>query len=120
MPFNTFVPETTWMERINATRAMLDVNWFVYPQLQDHDFREDVPRAGRARGHGARRARGARPCRAGPRLVRPARRPVDKQLVVVEGAGHRPSFEDPAGFSQLMREVAAAVPAASVDATSAG
>ena len=119
MPFNTFVPETTWMERINAMRAMLDVNFFVYPQLQDHDFREDVPALDvpvvMVIGEHEARGRSVLARDWFDQLDAP-----DKQLVVVEGAGHRPSFEDPAGFSQLMREVATAVPAASVDAASAG
>lgn len=31
----------------------------------------------------------------------------DKQRVIIEDAGHRPSFEQPDAFADLMREVAA-------------
>ena len=109
MPFNTFVPETTWMERINATRAMLDVNFFVYPQLQDHDFRDDVPALEvpvvMVLGEHEARGRAVLARDWFDRLEAP-----EKQLVVVEGAGHRPSFEDPSGFAELMRDVADRAP----------
>ncbi len=104
MPFNTFVPENTWMDRINAARGMFDVNWFVYPELQDYDFRRDVPELAvpvwivlgeyEARGRDVL----ARDWFAA--LQAPA-----KELVVFEGAGHRPSFERPGEFARLMEEV---------------
>ncbi len=76
MPFNTFVRENSLLDRINALRGLLDVNVFVYPQLQDYDFRRDAARLERPRLHGDRPVRGARPRGARRRLVRPARRTV--------------------------------------------
>ena len=104
MPFNSFVPENTVMDRINAARALFDVNWFVYPQLQDYDFRRDAPRLEVPVYivHGRYEARG--------RDV-PLREWFDvleapsKQLVVFEHSGHRPTFEEPDRFTALMADV---------------
>lgn len=105
MPFNTFVPENSLMDRINAARGMVDVNWFVYPQLQEHDFRTDVPAlevpVWVVLGEHEARGRDVLARQWFEILEAPS-----KELVVVEGAGHRPSFEDPAAFTQLLRRVA--------------
>lgn len=106
MPFNVFVPENTLMDRINATRAMFDVNWFVYPQLQDYDFRRDVTRL-EVPVHlvmGRHEARGrAVPAREWFQLLHAP----SKELVVFDDSGHRPSFEQPHEFAALMADVLA-------------
>jgi proline iminopeptidase len=107
MPFNTFVDENSWLDRINAARGMLDVNYFVYPQLQDYDFRRevldlDVP-VYMVLGEHEARGRAVLANEWFDLLDAPF-----KDRVVFEGAGHRPSFERPAEFTRLMREVVAA------------
>ncbi len=106
MPFNVFVPENTLMDRINATRAMFDVNWFVYPQLQDYDFRRDVTRL-EVPVHlvmGRHEARGrAVPAREWFQLLHAP----SKELVVFDDSGHRPWFEQPHEFAALMADVLA-------------
>lgn len=101
MPANVLVPENAWMDRVNAIRAMFDVNWFVYPQLQDLDLRDRVPRLDVpvVVVLGEHEARGrAVPARAWfEALDAPS-----KRLVVFDGAGHRPSFEDPGAFADLL------------------
>jgi proline iminopeptidase len=104
MPFNTFVPENSLLDRINALRGMFDVNYFVYPQLQDHDFRSDVPRLD-VPVHlvlGAHEARGRAVLAEDwfEQLQAPA-----KELIIFDRSGHRPSFEQPAEFASLMRRI---------------
>ncbi|MGD9029406.1 MAG: alpha/beta hydrolase, partial [Anaerolineae bacterium] len=43
MPAILFVPEYTWMDRIDAFRGFLDTFSVLYPQLQNIDFRRNVP-----------------------------------------------------------------------------
>ena len=43
LPSNLFVPEHSVMDRINGLRAFLDTFSVLYPQLQEIDFRRDVP-----------------------------------------------------------------------------
>lgn len=43
MPAILFVPDYNWMERFNGFRSFLDTFAVLYPQLQDLDFRVDVP-----------------------------------------------------------------------------
>lgn len=104
MPFNTFVPENSLLDRINALRGMLDVNYFVYPQLQDHDFRRDVPELEVPvyLVLGAHEARGRAVLAEDwfGQLEAPF-----KELIVFERSGHRPSFEQPADFATLLRRV---------------
>ena len=106
MPFNTFVPENSLLDRINALRGMLDVNYFVHPQLQDHDFRRDVPVLDVpvyiVLGRFEARGRAVPATEWFDRLEAP-----HKQLVVFEESGHRPSFEQPDDFARLLRDVAA-------------
>jgi pimeloyl-ACP methyl ester carboxylesterase len=104
MPFNTFVPENTFMDRVNAMRGMFDVNWFVYPQLQDHDFRRDVTRLAVPvyLVHGRYEARGRDvPLREWFEVLEAP----TKELRIFERSGHRPTFEQPAAFVEVMLEV---------------
>jgi len=107
MPFNTFVPENNLLDRINALRGMFDVNYFVYPQLQDYDFRRDAPRLDvpvyMVLGEYEARGRAVLANEWFDLLDAPS-----KQRIVFDQSGHRPSFEQPADFARLMRTVAAA------------
>ena len=70
LPATLFVPENDLMDRVNGLRSFLDTFSVLYPQLQDIDFRRDVPEPGRAGVPGRRRARGPRPGRPGRGVVR--------------------------------------------------
>ena len=104
MPFNTFVPENTFMDRVNALRGLLDTYSQLYPQIQEVDFRDDVVELEVPfyMVTGAYEARGRRVLSNEwfDRLSTPS-----KELIVFDESGHRPSFEQPAEFAALMRRV---------------
>lgn len=106
MPFNLFVPENDFMDRFNGLRAFLDTFSVLYPQLQDIDFRVDVPslEVPFTMVVGAHEARG----RAVPaeEWFAGLEAPV-KERIVFEHSGHRPSFEEPARFVEVMADVLA-------------
>lgn len=107
MPFNTFVAENGLLDRVNAARGMFDVNSVVYPQLQDHDFREDVT----ALEVPVWMVLGAHEARGRAVLAEEWFALLDapvKHAVTFTDSGHRPLFEEPAAFAALMREVLAA------------
>ena len=98
---NIFVEEYSLMEQLHNLAAFLDVFTVLYPQLQDVDFRTDaaeleVPVYLVQGRHEA-------PGRAGPAeewfgmLDAPR-----KQLIVLGTSGHRPPFEQPERFHQVM------------------
>ncbi len=104
MPAILFVPEMTFMDRVNAFRGFLDTATVLYPQLQDIDFRHDVPEllVPYTMVLGEHEARGRAV------LAEEWYRTVDaphKERVVLEGAGHRANFDRPAQFSALMRRM---------------
>lgn len=109
MPFNTFVAENNLLDRINALRGMFDVNSFVYPQREGYDFRRDAQQLEvpvyLVVGRHEARGRAVLANEWFDLLEAPS-----KRLVVFERSGHRPSFEQPADFAELLREVAAANP----------
>ena len=105
MPFSLFVPENDLMDRVNGLRAFLDTFSVLYPQLQDLDFRTDVPRLEVPvyMVIGAHEARG-RAVLADEwfeSVVAP-----HKERIVFEHSGHRPSFEEPGRFAEVMTMVA--------------
>ncbi len=106
MPFNLFVPENDFMDRVNGLRAFLDTFSVLYPQLQDIDFRVDVPslEVPFYMVVGAHEARGRAVLAEEwfARLEAP-----DKERIVFEHSGHRPSFEEPARFVEVMAGVLA-------------
>ncbi|HEU4894295.1 MAG TPA: alpha/beta hydrolase, partial [Acidimicrobiia bacterium] len=113
MPAILFVPEYTFMDRINAFRGFLDTNGTLYPQLQDIDFRDsatlEVPFV-MIRGEHEARGRAVLADEWFEMLDAPT-----KEVFTFEDAGHRAHFDRPADFSVVMRHVlesSAAPPAA--------
>jgi len=106
MPAILFVPEYSLMDKINGLRAFLDTFSVLYPQLQGIDFRDDVPSldvpAYMLIGEHETRGRATLANEWFDLLDAPL-----KERVVFEGAGHRPNFEQPGLFAELMRDVLA-------------
>lgn len=104
MPANLFVPEYDLMDRVNGLRAFLDTFSALYPQLQGIDFRVDVPRLEvpvyLAVGAHEARGRAVLADEWFAMLEAPSR-----ERVVFEHSGHRPPFEEPDVFADLMRRV---------------
>ena len=100
---NLFVNEYTLMEQLHAFAGFFDVFAAVYPQLQGIDFRTDAPHL--AVPVYLIEGRHEAPGRLGPAqqwfdlLDAPA-----KQLIMFDTSGHRPLFEQPELFHQLMTE----------------
>lgn len=104
MPAILFVPEYTFMDRVNAFRGFLDTSGKLYPQLQGIDFRVDVPRLDvpvtMVLGNREARGRAVLANEWFDGLDAPT-----KRSVVIEGGGHRAHFDRPARFAEIMREV---------------
>jgi pimeloyl-ACP methyl ester carboxylesterase len=101
MPNNLFVPENTLMDRINGLRSFLDTFSILYPQIQEIDFRQDIP----ALEVPVTLVIGAHEARGRAVLAEAWFEMLDapsKELVVFEHSGHRPSFEQPAAFVSVM------------------
>jgi pimeloyl-ACP methyl ester carboxylesterase len=106
MPAILFVPENNFMDRVNGFRGFLDTFAVLYPQLQEIDFRQDVPSLDVPVYiiHGAHEARGR------DVLAREWFEMLDapaKELIIFDHAGHRPLFEQPGEFADLMTKVLA-------------
>jgi pimeloyl-ACP methyl ester carboxylesterase len=104
MPANLFVPENTMMDRFNGLRAFLDTFAVLYPQIQDIDFRRDaaVLEVPVYMIQGAHEARGrAVPMEEWFELLEAP----SKERIVFEHSGHRPTFEEPGLFAELMERV---------------
>jgi proline iminopeptidase len=104
MPATLFVSENTLMDQVNGLRAFLDTFSVLYPRIQDIDLREgasrlEVPVYIVTGAHEAR-GRAVLADEWFDQLEAP-----HKERVVFEGSGHRPSFEEPGRFAQLMRRV---------------
>lgn len=104
MPGNLLVPENSLMDRINGLRAFLDTFSVLYPQLQNTDFRRDVPTldvpAYIVIGRHEARGRAVPANRWFEMLQAPS-----KEMIVFEHSGHRPLFEEPATFASLMTRI---------------
>jgi pimeloyl-ACP methyl ester carboxylesterase len=106
MPFNTFVPENSLIDRVNALRGLLDTFYALYPQLQEIDFRQEVPNldvpvyivTGKYEARGR-----AVPAQAWFEILEAPH----KEWIVFENSGHRPHFEEAAAFAELMQRVVA-------------
>jgi pimeloyl-ACP methyl ester carboxylesterase len=104
MPAILFVPENNFMDRINGFRGFLDTFAVLYPQLQEIDFRQDVPRLEVP----VYIVLGKHEARGRDVLAREWFNLLDapsKELIVFEHSGHRPLFEEPAEFASLMSRV---------------
>lgn len=104
MPGNLFVPENTLMDRINGLRGFLDTFSVLYPQLQDIDFRRDVPSLDvpvyMVVGQYEARGRAVLADEWFEMIKAPS-----KEKVFFERSGHRPNFEQPGRFVEVMRDV---------------
>ncbi len=106
MPANLLVPENDLMDQVNGLRGFLDTFSVLYPQLQEIDFRVDVPSLGVPvyLVMGAHEARGRMTLARQwfQDLAAPA-----KTWVEFPHSGHRPSFEEPGRFVEVMERVLA-------------
>lgn len=104
MPATLFVPEYNWIDRINAFRGFLDTFSVLYPQLQGIDFRRDFPSldAPVYMIVGAHEARGR--AILADEWFDMLDAPL-KERIVFERSGHRPNFEQPGRFAEVMRDV---------------
>ena len=104
MPNILFVPEYTFMDRVNAFRGFLDTNATLYPQLQDIDFRSDVPDLAipfyMVLGEHEARGRAVLADEWFEMVDAPL-----KERVVFAAAGHRAHFDRPDEFARLMARV---------------
>jgi len=104
MPAILFVPENSFVDRVNGFRSFLDTFAALYPQLQTIDFRRDATRLDVPvyMVEGAHEARG--------RVVLADQwfellDAPSKESIVFEHSGHRTLFEEPASFASLMRRI---------------
>ena len=103
-PASLFVAEYTLTEQVRSMTALIDTFALMYPQLQDVDFRRDVPRLGVPvyvveGGHEAPgRAVLAREWFAA--LSAPG-----KELVEFNDSGHTPHLDEPGRFAKYMVDV---------------
>lgn len=105
MPFNLFVPEYTLMDQVHGLAALLDVFAVMYPQIQDIDFRADAP----ALDVPVYIVAGAHEAPGRAVLVDEWFADLDapiKEMIVFDASGHRPSFEEPARFTEVMARIA--------------
>jgi proline iminopeptidase len=98
------VPENDLMDQVNGLRAFLDTFSVLYPQLQGIDFRHDVP----SLEVPVYVITGAHEARGRASLAREwfdALEAPAKEWIVFEHSGHRPSFEEPSRFVEVMQRV---------------
>lgn len=104
MPSNLFVPENSLMDRINGLRGFLDTFAVLYPQLQDIDFRRDVPNLTVPVyiiiGKHEARGRAVLAHEWFALLTAPS-----KEMIIFDHSGHRPLFEEPTMFTSVMARV---------------
>jgi pimeloyl-ACP methyl ester carboxylesterase len=104
MPAILFVPEYSWMDRINAFKGFLDTVGTLYPQLQGIDFRQDVIRLEvpvyMVLGEHEARGRAVLANEWFDLLEAPS-----KEAFIFEGSGHRAHFDRPGDFAELMGHV---------------
>jgi len=104
MPAILFVSEYSWMDRINAFKGFLDTVGTLYPQLQDIDFRQDVPRLEvpfyMIQGEHEARGRAVLAEEWFDMLEAPS-----KEMFIFEGSGHRAHFDRPGDFAEVMGHV---------------
>jgi proline iminopeptidase len=100
---NLFVEEYTLLEQVHILPAFLDVFAVLYPQLQDIDFRTDVPKLDVP----VYLVQGRHELPGRAVLADQWFQTLDastKKMVVFDTAGHRALFERPDLFHQMMTE----------------
>lgn len=101
MPANLLVREYPLVEQVHSLGAFFDTFAVLYPQLQNIDFRVDVPALQvpvyLVQGRYEARGRGVLANEWFNRLQTPA-----KELIVFDHSGHRALFEEPAHFNDVM------------------
>ena len=104
MPAILFVPEYSWMDRINAFKGFLDTAGTLYPQLQGIDFRQDVTDLDipfyMVLGEHEARGRAVLAKEWFDMLDAPS-----KEAFIFEGSGHRAHFDRPGEFAEVMGRV---------------
>jgi proline iminopeptidase len=104
MPAILFVPEYSWMDRINAFKGFLDTAGTLYPQLQEIDFQQDVTALNvpfyMILGEHEARGRAVLAEEWFNMLDAPS-----KEAFVFEGSGHRAHFDRPGDFAEVMGHV---------------
>jgi pimeloyl-ACP methyl ester carboxylesterase len=114
MPAILFVPEYTWMDRINAFKGFLDTAGTLYPQLQGIDFRQDIGSLDvpfyMVLGEHEARGRAVLATEWFDMLEAPS-----KEAFIFEGAGHRAHFDHPGEFAVVMSHVLEQSSASSTD-----
>ncbi|HET9508555.1 MAG TPA: alpha/beta fold hydrolase [Gaiellaceae bacterium] len=100
---NLLVEEYTLLEQVNALGAMMDTFSVLYPQLQEIDFRRDADELEvpvyLVQGRHEAAGRAVLADEWFEQLEAPA-----KTMVVLETSGHRPLFEQPARFHEVMTQ----------------
>jgi len=116
MPAILFVPEYSWMDRINAFKGFLDTVGTIYPQLQDIDFRQDVTALNvpfyMVQGEHEARGRAVLAEEWFDTLDAPS-----KEAFIFEGSGHRAHFDRPGQFAEVMGHVLESSPPAPAETT---
>ena len=102
-PWNVLGSEYNFVEKVSLFRGFLDVAFVLYPQLQDIDFRQDVPQLevplymlDGAAELSARRDLALE-------WYEQVQAPI-KRLFTFENAAHAPAFEHFEAFTQIMTE----------------
>jgi proline iminopeptidase len=101
---NIFVEEYTLLEQIHVFGALFDTFSVLYPQLRHVDFRTDARELGVPvyLVQGRHEARGrAEPAREWLEQLRAP----SKQMLVLDTSGHRPLFEQPDRFHEVMTRI---------------
>jgi proline iminopeptidase len=100
---NLFVEEYSLAEQVHTLGAFMDVFTILYPQLQGIDFRVDATRLDvpvyLVQGRYEARGRSELAEEWFEMLEAP-----DKEMIVFDTSGHRPLFEEPERFHQVMTE----------------
>jgi pimeloyl-ACP methyl ester carboxylesterase len=103
-PMNLLVPEFSLTEQVRSASGLVDTFATLYPQLQEIDFRRDVPRLDLP----VYVALGAHEATGRSSLVRewfPQLQAPSKQLVVFDRSGHVPHLDEPGRFAAFMDQV---------------
>ncbi|MCU0264065.1 MAG: alpha/beta hydrolase [Candidatus Nanopelagicales bacterium] len=103
-PANLLVEEYTLTEKVRSAAALIDTFALMYPQLQDVDFRRDVPRLEVpvfiVEGEHEAPGRAVLARQWFEQLSAPS-----KQLVTFESSGHTPHLHEPGRFATYLADV---------------